>query len=101
MASRGQSKFGMLLASVLKVMLLDEPTSGTSRDEPLDMIAILRGLRKGSTIVLLERDADAVFELADRISVLVTGNIVASSLPDGVRNNETERTSCLGYEDLA
>jgi branched-chain amino acid transport system ATP-binding protein len=87
---------GMLLASAPKLMLLDEPTSGLGRDETLEMIAILGRLSDSRTLVLVEHDMDVVFQLADRISVLVEGSVLASGAPAAVRQDSAVRAAYLG-----
>ena len=72
----------MALATGPKLLLLDEPTAGMGREESMRMIEILRGLRETQTILLIEHDMDVVFALADRITVLVYRQVIASGPPD-------------------
>jgi branched-chain amino acid transport system ATP-binding protein len=79
-------------------MLLDEPMAGMGVDESQRMIALLAGLKRTQTMILVEHDMDAVFRLADRISVLVYGRIVASGTPDEIRANREVRAAYLGED---
>ena len=88
----------MLMAISPKLMLLDEPTSGMSRNETLDLIAILRRLSQRHTLVLVEHDMDVVFQLAHRITVLVNGAVLASGTPAEMREDSAVRSAYLGYD---
>jgi len=92
-----QLEIGMLMAISPTLMLLDEPTSGMSRNETLDLINILRQLAAKHTVVLVEHDMDVVFELANRITVLVNGSVIASGAPDEIRADKAVRTAYLGH----
>jgi branched-chain amino acid transport system ATP-binding protein len=93
-----QLELAIALACEPKLLLLDEPLAGTSHDESQRLIATLQALRRELPIVLIEHDMDAVFALADRVSVLVYGRIVASGTPQGVRDNAQVREAYLGEE---
>lgn len=93
-----QLEIAMLMAIEPKLMLLDEPTSGMGRAETSELIETLRTLSKKHTLVLVEHDMDVVFTLADRISVLVNGAVLASGKPKDVRANAEVRTAYLGEE---
>ncbi len=93
-----QLEIAMLLAISPKLMLLDEPTSGMSRNETLELIELLRRISSEHTLVLVEHDMDVVFQLADRITVLVNGSVLASGPPDDVREDAAVRTAYLGTE---
>jgi branched-chain amino acid transport system ATP-binding protein len=93
-----QLEIAMLLAISPKLMLLDEPTSGMSRNETLELIGILRRISTKHTLVLVEHDMDVVFQLADRITVLVNGSVLASGPPASVRADSAVRTAYLGTE---
>jgi branched-chain amino acid transport system ATP-binding protein len=98
-ASHGEQRqleAAMLLAAGAEVMLLDEPTSGMGRTETLKLVTILQKLRGGRTILLVEHDMDAVFALADRITVLVYGKVLATGAPLDVRENPEVRAAYLG-----
>ncbi|TKC80358.1 ABC transporter ATP-binding protein [Trinickia terrae] len=91
---------GMALASGAHTLLLDEPTAGMSRDEAREALALIRVATAGKTVVMVEHDMDAVFGLADRISVLVGGRIIATGTPDAIRANSAVRAAYLGPETL-
>jgi branched-chain amino acid transport system ATP-binding protein len=89
-------ELAMALASGPRMLLLDEPMAGLGPDESARMVAMLRVLKKEYTILLVEHDMEAVFALADRITVLVYGRVIASGSPDDIRNNEQVREAYLG-----
>ncbi len=93
-----QLEIAMALATEPKVLLLDEPLAGMSQGESAAMIALLKSLKGRYPILLVEHDMDAVFSLADRISVLVYGRIIASGTPEEIRNNAEVRAAYLGEE---
>jgi branched-chain amino acid transport system ATP-binding protein len=93
-----QLELAIALAAKPKLLLLDEPLAGTSHDESHRLIATLQELRRELPIVLIEHDMDAVFALADRVSVLVYGRIIASGSPQSVRDNPEVRAAYLGEE---
>jgi branched-chain amino acid transport system ATP-binding protein len=93
-----QLEVAMVLATGPRLMLLDEPMAGMGVDESQRMIALLAGLKRKHTIILVEHDMDAVFRLADRISVLVYGRIIASGAPDEIRANSEVRAAYLGED---
>ena len=94
-----QLEVAMALATQPRLLLLDEPVAGMGTDESQRMIAFLASLKGEKTIVLVEHDMDAVFSLADRISVLVYGRIIATGTPLEIRANPEVRAAYLG-EDL-
>jgi branched-chain amino acid transport system ATP-binding protein len=89
-------EIAIALAQAPKLLLLDEPMAGAGAEETPRLVATLRGLRRRTTIVLVEHDMQAVFALADRISVLVEGRIIATDTPDAVRANPAVRAAYLG-----
>jgi branched-chain amino acid transport system ATP-binding protein len=93
-----QLELAIALAAKPKLLLLDEPLAGTSHDESRQIIATLQQLRRELPIVLIEHDMEAVFALADRVSVLVYGRIIATGSPQGVRDNPQVRAAYLGEE---
>jgi branched-chain amino acid transport system ATP-binding protein len=93
-----QLEVAMVLATRPRLLLLDEPMAGMGLDESQRMIALLAALKRKQTIVLVEHDMDAVFRLADRISVLVYGRIVATGTPEQIRLNEEVRKAYLGED---
>ncbi len=93
-----QLEIAMALATRPRMLLLDEPMAGMGPDESARLVATLRELKKEYTILLVEHDMDAVFALADRISVLVYGRVIATGSPDDIRNNADVRQAYLGDE---
>ena len=91
-----QLEIAMALASRPRLLLLDEPVAGMGIDESQRMVRLLRTLRRQHTIVLVEHDMDVVFALADRISVMVYGRVIASGAPDTIRANPEVRRAYLG-----
>ena len=94
-----QIEIAMALATQPRMLLLDEPMAGMGPEESVRMIALLRELKRDLTILLIEHDMDAVFALADRISVLVYGRVIASGAPAAIRANEEVRKAYLGEQD--
>jgi branched-chain amino acid transport system ATP-binding protein len=94
-----QLEVAMALATRPRLLLLDEPMAGMGIEESQRMIALLDSLRRRQTIVLVEHDMDAVFRLADRISVLVYGRVIATGTPEEIRRNEEVRQAYLGEAD--
>jgi len=95
-----QLEIAMALATRPRLLLLDEPVAGMGPDESQRMVQLLRALRGRHTMVLVEHDMDVVFALADRISVLVYGRVIASGAPDAIRTNAEVRRAYLGEEVL-
>ncbi|HEY4746952.1 MAG TPA: ABC transporter ATP-binding protein [Steroidobacteraceae bacterium] len=91
-----QLELAMALATGPRLLLLDEPMAGLGPEESARAVTMLRELKQGLTILLIEHDMDAVFALADRISVLVYGRIIASGAPEAIRANREVRTAYLG-----
>ena len=93
-----QLEIAVALATDAKMMLLDEPMAGLGSTESETMIKLLSSLKGSHTILLIEHDMDAVFALADRISVLVYGKIIATGNPDEIRQDSAVRHAYLGEE---
>jgi branched-chain amino acid transport system ATP-binding protein len=93
-----QLELAVALATEPKLLLLDEPLAGTGHEESERVVEILRGLKGRYTIVLIEHDMEAVFALADRVSVLVYGRVIATDTPVRVRANAEVRAAYLGEE---
>jgi len=96
-----QLEIAMALAGEPKLLLLDEPMAGMGPEESARMVTLLRDLRGKVTILLIEHDMDAVFALAERITVLVYGRAIASGPPEAIRADEEVRRAYLGDESLA
>ena len=94
-----QLEVAMALATRPRLLLLDEPMAGMGIDESQHMIGLLASLKRRQTIVLIEHDMDAVFRLADRISVLVYGRVIASDSPEKIKINAEVRKAYLGDGD--
>jgi len=86
----------MALAARPRMLLLDEPMAGMGLDEAARLVETLRRLKGDITVMLIEHDIDAVFALADRISVLVYGRIIASGDPTAIRADAAVREAYLG-----
>src|SRR5690242_19731164 len=93
-----QLEVAMALATRPRLLLLDEPMAGMGAEESQRMIAFLAALKQRHSIVLVEHDMDAVFRLADRISVLVYGRIIATDSPQNIRSNKEVRRAYLGED---
>ena len=88
----------MVLATKPKLLLLDEPMAGMGPEESERVVQLVQNLARSVTILLVEHDMDAVFRLADRISVLVGGHVIASGRPDTIRSDAEVRRAYLGDE---
>jgi len=91
-------EIGITTAAGASVILLDEPTAGMSHAETERAVALIRRLTEGRTLLIVEHDMSVVFGLADRISVLVYGQIIASGTPDEIRNDARVKEAYLGVE---
>jgi branched-chain amino acid transport system ATP-binding protein len=94
-----QLEIAMALATRPRLLLLDEPMAGLGPDESARMVAMLRQLKGALTMVLVEHDMETVFALADRITVLVYGRVIASGDPEAVRADAAVREAYLGEQD--
>jgi branched-chain amino acid transport system ATP-binding protein len=96
-------ELALALATEPRLLLLDEPMAGTGPGESERIVALIDSLRrdKHMAILLVEHDMDAVFKLADRISVMVNGVLIASGTPDEIRNDSQVRAAYLGDEELS
>lgn len=91
-----QLEVGLVLCTNPKLMLLDEPMAGMGPDESQRMVELLQRLRATTTILLVEHDMDAVFRLADTISVLVSGRVVANGNAEHIKNDAVVQRAYLG-----
>jgi len=89
-------EIGITVAGGADVILLDEPTAGMSRAETENAVEMIREVSQGRTLVMVEHDMSVVFGLADRVSVLVYGEIMATDAPAGIRGNAAVRSAYLG-----
>jgi branched-chain amino acid transport system ATP-binding protein len=94
-----QLEIAMALATTPRMLLLDEPMAGMGPEESTRMVKTLRELKRELTILLIEHDMEAVFALADRITVLVYGRIIASGPPEAIRANAEVRQAYLGEQE--
>jgi branched-chain amino acid transport system ATP-binding protein len=95
-----QLELAMALAGSPRLLLLDEPMAGLGPEESARMVEMLRALKKELTILLVEHDMEAVFALADRITVLVYGRVIASGAPADIRANAAVRDAYLGEAEV-
>ena len=89
-------EIGITIGGDAQVIMLDEPTAGMSNSETGQAVELIRKVTEGKTLVMVEHDMSVVFDLADRISVLVYGQIIASDTPERIRRNEAVREAYLG-----
>ena len=89
-------EIGITIASGADVIMLDEPTAGMSRSETEHAVALIRRVSEGKTLVIVEHDMSVVFDLADRISVLVYGEVIATDTPPRIRANQAVQEAYLG-----
>ena len=91
-----QLEIAMCLATEPRVLLLDEPLAGMGAEETDRMLQVLQELKAGHAILLVEHDMDAVFRIAERITVMVNGEVIASAAPAAIRNNREVQLAYLG-----
>jgi branched-chain amino acid transport system ATP-binding protein len=89
-------EIGITIAGGAEVILLDEPTAGMNRSETAAAVALIRKVTEGKTLVMVEHDMGVVFDLADRVSVLVYGELIASGAPTAIRANPKVQEAYLG-----
>jgi branched-chain amino acid transport system ATP-binding protein len=92
-----QLEIAMVLATDPVIILLDEPLAGMGQSEALGVIEIIRSLKDGRAVLLVEHDMDAVFALADRLTVMADGRVIGSGAPEAVRNDPAVRADYLGH----
>jgi branched-chain amino acid transport system ATP-binding protein len=95
-----QLEIAMALATEPRLLLLDEPVAGMGLEESQRMVRLLSTFKRRITMVLVEHDMDAVFTLADRISVMVYGRIIATGTPTEIRGNDEVRRAYLGEDQV-
>ncbi len=96
-----QLEIAMCLATRPQVLLLDEPLAGMGAEESDRMLGLLAELKRTHAVLLVEHDMDAVFRIADRITVMVNGEVIASDVPERIRNNRDVQVAYLGDADGA
>ena len=99
--SYGQQRaleIGIALSSEPELLLLDEPTAGMTREETEEMVKLMRSVTENRTLMIIEHDMEVVFSLADTISVLHNGTILASGEPEAIRNDLRVKDAYLGEE---
>lgn len=94
-------EIGIAIAGGADVILLDEPMAGMSHSETEHALALIRKVTEGKTLIMVEHDMSVVFNVADRISVLVYGQIIASDAPSAIRQNAAVREAYLGQAEGA
>ena len=102
--SHGQHRnmeIAMALAAGADLLLLDEPMAGLGTEDAARMVDLLQAIKGQQAILLIEHDMDAVFALADRVSVLVYGKLIATGKPEDVRSDPAVRAAYLGEEEVA
>jgi len=97
--SYGQQRaleIGIALGTDPKLILLDEPTAGMTREQTKEAVALIKRVAQGKTIMVVEHDMDVVFTMADRITVLSYGELLASGTPEEIRRHEGVKKAYLG-----
>ena len=94
--AKRQLEIAMCLATAPRALLLDEPLAGMGAEETGRMLALLAALKPTHAILLIEHDMDAVFKIADRITVMVNGQVIASDVPDVIRTDRAVQLAYLG-----
>ena len=94
--AKRQLEIAMCLATAPRALLLDEPLAGMGAEETGRMLALLASLKETHAILLVEHDMDAVFKVADRITVMVNGQVIASDVPEQIRSDRAVREAYLG-----
>ena len=97
--AKRQLEIAMCLATAPRALLLDEPLAGMGAEESGRMLALLTALKPGHAILLVEHDMDAVFRVADRITVMVNGRVIASDVPERIRVDPQVREAYLGEDE--
>jgi branched-chain amino acid transport system permease protein len=92
-------EIGLALASSPSLLLLDEPLAGMSPSERIETVRLLKSIAKGRTMIIIDHDSDALFELAERITVLQEGRVLVEGTPDEIKNNALVREAYLGGMD--
>jgi branched-chain amino acid transport system ATP-binding protein len=99
--SYGQQRaleIGLTIATEPELILLDEPTAGMSSEETREAVKLIERVTQGKTLIIVEHDMEVVFSLADRITVIYYGEVLASGPPDEIRQNQKVKDAYLGEE---
>jgi len=91
-------EIGLTLATDPELILLDEPTAGMSSEETREAVKLIERVTQGKTLIIVEHDMEVVFSIASRITVIYYGEVLASGLPEGIRNNQRVKDAYLGEE---
>ena len=91
-------EIGITIGGGAEVILLDEPTAGMSHSETEHAVALIRSVSEGKTLLMVEHDMSVVFGLADVVSVVVYGEVIASDVPERIRANRAVQEAYLGTE---
>ncbi len=91
-----QLEIGMMLATEPELLLLDEPLAGMGADESRKVVELIQRLAKEHTVILIEHDMDAVFAVADALTVMVNGKVLATGAPEEIRNSQEVQSAYLG-----
>ncbi len=94
-----QLEIGMMLATEPELLLLDEPLAGMGSEESQQVIALLRRLAEGHTLILIEHDMDAVFSIAERLTVMVNGRVLETGTVEQIRNSQAVQEAYLGVDE--
>ena len=91
-----QLEIGMMLATEPELLLLDEPLAGMGTDESQQVVGLIQRLAEEHTVILIEHDMDAVFAVADALTVMVNGKVLATGTPEEIRNSQEVQDAYLG-----
>ena len=89
-------ELGIAIASGAELIMLDEPVAGMSHSEAKAAVRLIRKITEGKTLIMVEHDMNIVFDVADRISVLVYGEVIATDTPEKIRSNSSVQEAYLG-----
>ncbi|MBI5583013.1 MAG: ABC transporter ATP-binding protein [Deltaproteobacteria bacterium] len=90
---------GIALATEPRLILLDEPTAGMTKEQTREAVSLIKRITQGKTVMVVEHDMEVVFSMADRITVLSYGEVLATGSPDEIRSNERVKKAYLGKKD--
>jgi branched-chain amino acid transport system permease protein len=92
-------EIGLALATSPRLLLLDEPLAGMSPRERVETVKLLKSISRGRTMIIIDHDMDALFELAERVTVLQEGRVLVEGTPEEIKNNVTVQEAYLGGVD--